>query len=134
MSSRFTFKHYVHLLDQAVSETGESREALDDALHRFFALMRANNDERLMRAVIKRFEERYCAREDVGTAIAWFASEQESAAFAPRLREALAASHSGGALVEMKSDPALIGGVRVLYGGNYLVEASFRRDIENLFT
>jgi F0F1-type ATP synthase delta subunit len=133
MSTRFTLKHYVRLLEEAVREAGESREALGDALEKFFALMRANNDERLIRAVVRRFEERFIARENIGSAIAWFASEQEGAVFAPRLREALAATHSGGALVEQKSDPALIGGVKVLYDNNYLVEASFHRDVENLF-
>ncbi len=134
MSSRFNLKHYVHLLEDAVREAGESREALADAVGRFFALMRANNDERLVRPVVTRFEERYCAREDIGTAVAWFASEAEVTALAPRLQGALAAQHRGGALLEQKNDPALIGGVRVLYDGNYLVEASFRRDVENLFT
>lgn len=133
MSTRFNVKHYVRLFEDAVGEAGESREALADAASRFFALMRANNDERLIRSVVRRFEERYCAREDVGTVVAWFASEEEGAAFAPRLQEALVTSHRGGALVEHKSDPALIGGVKMLYDDNYLIEASFRRDVENLF-
>ncbi|MDP3735056.1 MAG: F0F1 ATP synthase subunit delta [bacterium] len=134
MSSRFNLKHYVHLLEERVREAGESREAISSAVGSFFALMRANNDERLIRSVVRRFEERYCAREDIGIAVAWFASETEGAALAPRLSEALAVTHSGGALVRQRSDPALISGVKMLYDGNYLIEASFRRDVENLFS
>ena len=133
MSTRFTLKHYIRLLDEAVREADESREAIVESASNLFALMRANNDERLIRSVVARFEERYCAREDVGIATAWFANEAEGTAYAEQLQEALATSHRGGALVTLKSDPSLIGGVRVLYDGNYLIEASFRRDIENLF-
>ena len=134
MAVRFNLKHYVSLLEDAVREAGENREALEEGVSRFFALMRANNDERLIRSVVRRFEERYCAREDVGIATAWFANEAEGTTYAERLQETLAASHRGGALVALKSDPSLLSGVRMLIDGNYLLEASFRRDVENLFT
>lgn len=133
MSARFNLTHYVQLFEDVVREAGESQETFKDVVSNFFAFMRSNNDERLIRSVAERFEERFIAREDVGVATAWFASEEEGVALKPRVQEVLAETHRGGALVECRSDPALISGIKMLYDGNYLIEASFRRDVENLF-
>lgn len=130
---RFSASYYAQLLDCLLSKT-RTDEDVREQMYSFLAFVALNNDLHLLRKIYFLFEDRFCIRERVRRLKVEISENiKNENQFIRDLREVFS-ERDEEVVVDIRENRHLISGARVTIEDSYVVDASLKGLLDQLFS